>query len=274
MSGDMPPGWYPDPSGLGARRWDGSAWELPFPEFQPEPGPDPGRSGGRRWLVPAGIGLAVVVVAAGSTLLTLRAADKPVSAPVTVTSVAPPPPVPVPVKSPTEIAEFDVKASMQKKLDSFPDLKSWKLLVVDVVLVNKAGNEFKGIAHIKAKDGPHDVAVDVTSDGSNTLWEAPPGWLDFTAPTPEAETIESPPPPPRPQLTALDFEFLRKAHADGFTGSADDLIASAVSVCLDLRHGKDLPEISQELSGRNDLTPDQAHLFASEVFMTYPTCHS
>lgn len=188
MSGDVPPGWYPDPNGgLGARRWDGSRWEsVPeeFPGPAPEPAPDLKPSKGRRWVALAGLGVAVIAAAVGATLLTLHlSGEKPVSAPVTVTSVAPLPVPPTPSFAPVEVVQADVKASMQNKLNTDSDLKQLGLRVVDVTLAHKGGNEYKGIAHVRTKDGVvHDVPVEVTSDAQNTLWEAPPGWLDFALP--------------------------------------------------------------------------------------------
>ncbi|MBB3749916.1 hypothetical protein FHT44_002377 [Mycolicibacterium sp. BK634] len=172
----------------------------------------------RRWLVPAGVGIAVVVAAVGATLLTLRwSGDKPMSAPqpVTVTSIAPPPPSPSSQHSSTQMAEADVKSSMQKKLDSFKELASLKLTVVDVMLVHKGGNEFKGIAHIRGRDGVvHDVPVDVTSDESTTMWEAPPGWLDFAEVKPPPP-IAAPPPASSPAETF-------KICPSGLSGVASD----------------------------------------------------
>lgn len=62
----------------------------------------------------------------------------------------------------------------QRKLDGDPDLKN--LTVVEVRLVDKADNQYKGIATVKgADDTKHDVPVDVTADDENVLWECPPG---------------------------------------------------------------------------------------------------
>lgn len=93
--------------------------------------------------------------------------------------------------SPAEVAAAAVKISMQRKLDSDPDLKELGLTVVEVILVNRSGNEFKGIATVKESDGEeHDVPVNVTSDTDNTLWETPPGAFVFAheqpAPSPTA----------------------------------------------------------------------------------------
>jgi hypothetical protein len=76
-----------------------------------------------------------------------------------------------------------VKKSMQRKFDTDPDVSVLGLRVVDVKLVNKAGNEYKGYATIHAGNGEtDDVPVEVTADGDNTLWETPPGALAFAIP--------------------------------------------------------------------------------------------
>lgn len=222
MSGDVPsPGWYPDPlGGLGARRWDGSAWVAPFPEPEPparEPAPAP--SSRRRWLVPAGVSVAVIAAAVGATLLTLRTAEKPVAAPspVTITSLVPSPPPPSPILSPTEIAQVGVKVSMQEKLDSDPDLKSLRLTVVDVILVHKSGNEFKGIVHIQTKDDVvHDVQIDVMTDGQNMMWQTPPGSFNFVY-----DDVK-PSPPPAAQLPGAGPIENFTVCPSGLSGVASD----------------------------------------------------
>jgi len=80
---------------------------------------------------------------------------------------------------------------MQRNLDSDPDFKGLGLKVVDVTLVHKSGNEYKGIATVRTLDGvSHDVPVDVTADGANTMWETPKGAFSFV------ESVPPPPPPP------------------------------------------------------------------------------
>lgn len=99
--------------------------------------------------------------------------------------------VPTATVSLSEAAAVTVKSSMQHKFDTDPDLSPLNLTVVDVFLVNKAANEYKGIATVKTPEGPdHDVAVDVTADGSNVLWETAPGAFAFAA--------QPSPPRPRP----------------------------------------------------------------------------
>jgi hypothetical protein len=142
----------------------------------------------------------------------------PSSAPQTTTSAA---------VSRAEIVAAEVRVSMQQKLDKDPDLKRLRLKVVDVALVNKSGNEFKGIATIKARDGvEHQVPVEVTADGDNTLWETPPGAFDF----PEDSTPQPQAPPPSRSAPGPSEEFT--VCPSGFSGvaSADTSCAFADSV--------------------------------------------
>lgn len=194
------PGWYPDPlGGPAARYWDGTRWDgatqaaappPPHEEF-PEP-PSPPKS---RPVWPLWVGLAVaacVAVAAVTFAVTRPKSESSNLIPAEVQkptlSVAAEPPT----LSPAEIAAASVKVSMQQKLDSDPDMKDLGLHVAKVVLVNKSGNEFKGIATVKTRDGEeHEVPIEVTDDGDNTLWEAPPGAFLFAVPD------RPPPPPPR-----------------------------------------------------------------------------
>lgn len=68
--------------------------------------------------------------------LTRPTGDAPKAEPVpTSTPVAP-------TFAPAEVAAAMVKVSMQRKLDDDPNLKELDLTVVDVMLVNKAGNEY------------------------------------------------------------------------------------------------------------------------------------
>ncbi|WP_237165957.1 hypothetical protein [Mycolicibacterium peregrinum] len=93
---------------------------------------------------------------------------------------------------------------MQSKLDTDPDLSPLHLKVIHVDLVNKAGNEYKGIATVKTSRGmAHDVAIDVTADGDKAVWEAAPGAFLFAVqdmPTQAPAPTAAPPPPPPPAL--------------------------------------------------------------------------
>ncbi|MEZ0357651.1 hypothetical protein [Mycobacterium sp. SA01] len=113
---------------------------------------------------------------------------------------------------------------MQSKLDTDPDLSPLHLKVIHVDLVNKAGNEYKGIAQVKTSRGTsHDVPIDVTSDGDRTLWEAAPGAFLFAIqdmPTP-AQAAPPPPLPGPPPPSAGPVEHF-KVCPSGLTGVATD----------------------------------------------------
>ena len=82
---------------------------------------------------------------------------------------------------------------MQHKFDADPDAAILGLKVLDVNLVNKSGNEYKGIATIRAGNGAkEDVSVEVTADGDNVLWEIPPGALLFAMPDSPTQTSPVP----------------------------------------------------------------------------------
>jgi hypothetical protein len=203
------PGWYPDPlGGQGARYWDGTQWDgaiqpgpptgplaaQEFPELPPPP-----VAGKSRRLWPLWALGAAVVIAIGATVFVLNrpAGESPPSASTITPTTTSTPSVP---KADQVAAE--VQSSMQSKLDTDPDLSPLHLKVVHVDLVNKAGNEFKGIAQVKTSRGTsHDVPIDVTSDGDKTLWEAAPGAFLFAVQDMPTPTRAAPPPPapaPRP----------------------------------------------------------------------------
>jgi hypothetical protein len=220
------PGWYPDPlGGQGARYWDGAQWDGAIQpesptgtqEFPDQPPPTTTEKSRSLWPVWVGLGL-TIVIAVGSAVfvLTRPTADAPKATPSTTSTATPP----SPTLSPAEAAAAQVKISMQQKLDSDPDLKKLGLKVVDVVLVNKSGNEFKGIATVKTSDGDkHDVPIDVTSDKDNTLWETPPGAFIFAhdQPPPPRVTVTDPPPSVAPS-NVENF----KLCPSGLSGVASD----------------------------------------------------
>jgi hypothetical protein len=74
-----------------------------------------------------------------------------------------------------------VKTSMQEKFDSDADFSKYHLTVVSVDVVRQSGNTYQGLAHVTCKGTTHDVSVDITADGSNVLWKAPPGSFLFVA---------------------------------------------------------------------------------------------
>lgn len=187
------PGWYPDPlGGPGNRYWNGDKWDgLPAAEDAPDYVHQGAKRSKSRLLLPALVGL--VGVMGGMLLMLLWPKSEPSESAVqTPAASSAAPPATTPTGSLSDSAAATVRASMQRDLDNDPELGKLGLRVLDVSLVNKSGNEYKGIATVKTRDGEtHEVPVDVTADGTNVLWETPPGAFSFAH--------EKPPPPPRSQ---------------------------------------------------------------------------
>ncbi|OMC34117.1 hypothetical protein A5740_10800 [Mycobacterium sp. GA-1841] len=121
-----------------------------------------------------------------------------------------------------------MKTAMQRNLDDDEDLED--LTVIEVLLVHKSGNEYKGIATVKATDDTeHDVPVDVTADDENVLWETPPGAFAFAEESRPSPSAPPPaprlPPPPPPVLSPGELESFRLCPS-GLTG-----VASAETSC-------------------------------------------
>jgi hypothetical protein len=74
-----------------------------------------------------------------------------------------------------------VKTSMQEKFDSDSQFKQWHLTVKSVDVVHQNGNSYRGLAHVTYNGADHDVGVEITADGRNVLWQAPPGSFLFVA---------------------------------------------------------------------------------------------
>jgi hypothetical protein len=74
-----------------------------------------------------------------------------------------------------------VKTSMQKKFDSDAEFSKWHLTVTSVDVLHHAANTYQGLAHVTYKGRSHDIPVEVTADGSNVMWKAPPGSFLFVA---------------------------------------------------------------------------------------------
>ncbi|WP_235571415.1 DUF2510 domain-containing protein [Mycobacterium sp. Root265] len=224
-----PPGWYPDPlGGHGARYWDGTQWDgaiQPEPQEFPEPPPPRVEKPRRNWPVWVGLAAtAAIAVGSAAFVMTRTPSDAPQATPTAVPTTTAASPTP----APTEAVAGEVERAMQRTLDDDPDLKG--LTVVEVLLVHKSGNEYKGIATVKAADDTeHDVPVDVTADDENVLWETPPGAFAFaeeSRPSPPAPPPPRvPPPPPPPVLSPGEVENFRLCPS-GLTG-----VASAETSC-------------------------------------------
>lgn len=74
-----------------------------------------------------------------------------------------------------------VKTSMQQKFDSDTQFKKWHLSVTRVQVLKQGENRYQGIATVMHEGESHDVPVEITADGSNVMWQAPPGAFMFVA---------------------------------------------------------------------------------------------
>jgi VCBS repeat-containing protein len=74
-----------------------------------------------------------------------------------------------------------VKTSMQYKFDSDSQFKQWHLSVTSVQVLKQGENRYRGIATVMHDGESHDVPVEITADGSNVMWQTPPGSFMFVA---------------------------------------------------------------------------------------------
>lgn len=74
-----------------------------------------------------------------------------------------------------------VKISMQQKFDSDTQFKEWNLSVARVQVIKQGENRYQGIATVLHEGESHDVPVEITADGSDAIWQAPPGAFMFIA---------------------------------------------------------------------------------------------
>jgi hypothetical protein len=68
-----------------------------------------------------------------------------------------------------------VKASMQRTVDSDPDLKNLHLTVDSVVVIRAGDNSYRGLAKVKSDSQSHDIPIELTADGKNVIWHTEPG---------------------------------------------------------------------------------------------------
>ncbi len=207
------PGWYPPIEGA---HWQRPAEDFPTSAVEPEPAPATAK---RNWVVPAALAVGAAGVASAVTLVVLWPRQETAPAPPTIATATQPAPSTSALQS-AEVVSHAVQSSMQKDLDSDPDLPSLK--VTKVTLVHKSGNEYKGIATVRTSDGElHDVQVDVTADDANLLWETTPGAFAFAydEPPPPPPTVRPPPPPPpAPSSPVENF----KLCPSGLSGAASE----------------------------------------------------
>ena len=208
------PGWYPDPlGGPGNRHWNGSQWDEPDID-EPVHALPPEKQYRPRLLVPLLIlavglliGMLLMTLWPGSESPTSSApigADAPTMTTTTTTTMTTTTTTTSPSASRAEKVAEEVRADMQRMFDTDTYMAELRLEVLDVKLVNKSGNEYKGIATIRAGNGvTDDVSVEVTADGDNAMWEIPPRSLLFALP--DSQTDALPPAEPVPGADAQGF---------------------------------------------------------------------
>lgn len=161
--------------------------------------------------------------------------------------------------------------------EDWPRQRSWwPVLAVAAVSLAVVGIAI-GAAYETLRGQPATTppAAEVTTTVVSTAPE-PTVEPTFKADVPDAGTLKPPPPPPSPTvvLTPLDAQFLAALRKDGFEFSnSAGVLQDAALVCKKLRSGVDLPEISQQMADETPLDVGSAHVFASEVLLTYPSCH-
>ncbi|MFN3005161.1 hypothetical protein [Mycolicibacterium wolinskyi] len=72
----------------------------------------------------------------------------------------------------------EVQRVMQHKIDMDPKLPYVR--IDKVTLIESSGNQYKGLATVRSRDGAErEISVDVTYDGENLLWQTAPGAFVF-----------------------------------------------------------------------------------------------
>lgn len=182
--------------------------------------------------------------------------------------------------APTDVAErVEVEPLEAWSLDDgeeWPAQRSWwPVLAVVAVSLAVVGIAI-GAAYETLRGQP--AATPPTAEVTTTVVSTAPeptAAPTFKTDVPDAGTLEPPrPTPPPPVLTPLDTQFLAALRKDGFEFSnSAGVLQDAALVCKKLRSGVDLPEISQQMADETPLDVGSAHIFASEVLLTYPSCH-
>ncbi|KIU17874.1 hypothetical protein [Mycolicibacterium llatzerense] len=137
---------------------------------------------------PMKIATGVLIVAATSATLSLSGCGIVRSpAPSTVTVVQPAPTTttdPQLAKTARNTAlGIQVKNSMQQKFDTDPQWQPLRLSVKSVVVASDSGNSYKALATVHAGNGrEQDVAIQVTYDGDNMVWQSERGAFIWAIP--------------------------------------------------------------------------------------------
>lgn len=74
-----------------------------------------------------------------------------------------------------------IQSSLQQKLDTDANFSKYKMKVLDVALVKKTSNSFDGLAKVSFMGTEQQVPLQVTVDGSNYMYQAPPLAFAFVA---------------------------------------------------------------------------------------------
>jgi len=82
-------------------------------------------------------------------------------------------------QTPTESIAETVKESMEETFNQDEFYKDYNLEIKSVSVVHVEGNKYKGFAEIGYMNKVHNVSLDIVSDGSMVMWEAPPGEFFF-----------------------------------------------------------------------------------------------
>lgn len=74
-----------------------------------------------------------------------------------------------------------VKASMQKTFSTDSKYGKYRMSVQRVMVIHEEGNRYQGMADIQYEGKTYNVALEITSDGSNVIWKAAQGAFLFLA---------------------------------------------------------------------------------------------
>jgi hypothetical protein len=70
--------------------------------------------------------------------------------------------------------QYQVKSSIQQKLDTDSTFKDCKLTVHSVILVSTGNGTFDGLAKVIYKGKSHDVPITVKTDRDSLIWTSQP----------------------------------------------------------------------------------------------------